>query len=62
MAIKNTILGWLRSSPEKDEELEDAEIDEATREYSSDRADTIAETRFRGRAGEFEHDQDGPRH
>ena len=44
MAIKNTIFGWLRSTPDKDEELEEAEADEATREYSADRADTIAET------------------
>ena len=28
---------------------------------SPDRADTIAETRFRSRPGEFEGDQDGPR-
>lgn len=61
MAIKDTILGWLRSTPQKDEELEDAAIDEATREYSSDRADGIAEGRFRSRPGEFEHEQDGPR-
>jgi hypothetical protein len=62
MAIKNTILSWLRSTPEKDEELGEAEVDEATREYSSDRADTIAETRMRTQPGEFEGDQDGPRH
>jgi hypothetical protein len=61
MALKNTILGWLRSTPDKDEELEEAEADEATREYSADRADTIAETRFRSRPGEFESEQDGPR-
>jgi hypothetical protein len=62
MAIKNTILGWLRSTPDKKEELEEAEADELTREYSSDRADSIAESRFRSRPGEFEGDQDGPRH
>ena len=61
MGIRDTVLGWLRSTPDKDEEFEDAEIDEATREYSSDRADTIAETRFMGQPGEFEHDQDGSR-
>ena len=61
MGIKETVLGWLSSTPDKTEELEDAEIDEATREYSSDRADFIAESRLRGRPGEFEHDQDGPR-
>ena len=62
MAIKNTILGWLRTTPKKDEELEEAEADEAAREYSSDRADTIAGTQLRSQPGEFEHDQDGPRH
>ena len=62
MAIKTTILGWLRSTPDKNDELDEAEADEAAREYSSDRADTIVETRFRGRPGEFEGDQDGPRH
>ena len=61
MGIKETVLGWLGSTPDKAEELEDAEIDEATREYSSDRADFIAESRFRGRPGEFEGEQDGPR-
>lgn len=62
MAFKDTILGWLRSTPDKNEELEEAEADEATREYSSDRADTIAETKLRARPDEFEADQDGPRH
>ena len=61
MGIRETMLGWLRSTPDKDEELEDAEIDEATREYSSDRADAIAEGRFRSQPGEFEGDQEGPR-
>lgn len=62
MALKNTILGWLRSTPDKNEDLDEAEADEATREYSSDKADTIAETRFRGMPGEFESDQEAPRH
>jgi hypothetical protein len=62
MALKDTILGWLRSTPDKNETLEEAEADEASREYSSDKADTIAETRFRGMPGEFESDQETPRH
>ena len=62
MGFKDTILGWLRSTPGKGDDLEEAEADEAEREYSSDRADTISETRLRGRPGEFEGDQDGPRH
>lgn len=61
MAIKETILGWLRSTPDKNEDLDEAEADELTREYSSDRADTIAETKMRTRPSEFEGDQDAPR-
>ena len=42
MGIKDTVRGWLSSTPDKADELEDAEADELTREYSADRADTIA--------------------
>ena len=42
MGIKDTLLGWLSSTPDKEDELEDAEADELTREYSADRADTVA--------------------
>jgi len=62
MGLKDTLLGWLRSTPEKSDELEDAEIDEATKQYSSDRTDTMLEERFGSRPGEFESEQDGPRH
>ena len=34
MGIKDTVLGWLSSTPDKEDELEDAEADELTREYS----------------------------
>ena len=61
MALKNRILGWLRSTPEKDEELEEAEIDEATREYSAGRADTIAGFELGGGRGDFDRDQQAPR-
>ena len=36
MGIKDTLLGWLSSTPDKEDELEDAEADELTREYSED--------------------------
>ena len=62
MAIKDTILGWLRSTPDKNEELEEAEADEATREYSSDKADAIAERRIHTMHDEFDSDQEAPRH
>ena len=61
MGIKETVLGWLGSTPDKTEDSEDAEIDETTREYSWDHTNFIAESRFRGRPGEFEGEQDGPR-
>jgi len=61
MSLKTTILGWLRSTPEKDEALEDAEIDAATKEYSSQRTDTMLEERFGSVPGEFEAEQEGPR-
>ena len=61
MGIKDTVLGWLRSTPTDSEELEDAEADEAEREYAAEKADEIAANRFRSRPGEFESDQDAPR-
>lgn len=61
MALKNKILGWLGRTPEKDEALEDAEVDEATREYSAERADTIAGFELGGGRGDFERDQEAPR-
>lgn len=61
MALKSKILGWLRSTPAKDDELEDAEADELTREYSAGRADTIAGFELGGGRGDFERDQEAPR-
>ena len=60
MGIKDTVLGWLSSTPEKADELEDAEADELTREYSADRADTVAGFELGGGRGEFDHDQEAP--
>ena len=61
MGIKDTVLGWLRSTPDESEELEDAEADEAEREYAAEKADEIAANRLRSRPGEFESDQSAPR-
>jgi hypothetical protein len=61
MGLKDTVLGWLRGTPDKSDELEDAEIDAATKEYSEERADDMVDKRFGTSAGEFEGDQDAPR-
>ena len=61
MGIKDTVLGWLRTTPDKQDELEDAEADELTREYSADRADTVAGFELGGGRGDFERDQEAPR-
>jgi hypothetical protein len=61
MGVKDTVLGWLRSSPDKSEDLEDAEIDAATRDYSSHKTDQMLEERFGSRPGEFDSEPDGPR-
>ena len=44
MGIKETVLGWLRTTPDKDKDLEEAAIDEASREYSAEKADAKAES------------------
>ncbi len=62
MGIRETVMGWLRSTPDKNEELEDAEADEVTREYSAERADTVAGFELGGGRGDFESDQEAPRH
>ena len=53
MGIKDTLLGWLSSTPDK--------ADELTREYSADRADTVAGFELGGGRGDFESDQEAPR-
>ena len=63
MALRNTILGWLRRDDEKSDDLDKAEADAATREYADERAETLMEERFGSRPGEFEADgQEAPRH
>jgi hypothetical protein len=61
MGLKDTVLGWFRSTPDKADELEDAEADELTREYSADRADTVAGFELGGGRGDFDRDQEAPR-
>ena len=60
MAMKNTILGWLRRPPEKDEEQ--PEIDATPGRKSSDKEDILSADRFGMRGLDFEDDQDKPRH
>ena len=62
MAIRNTILGWLRRPPGKDEELEQAEMDARPGRRSSDKEDFIAAEKFGVRSREFDGRQDKPRH
>lgn len=62
MAIKTTILGWLRRPPGRDEELKQAEIDARPGRRSSDKEDFIAAEKFGMRSREFEGGQDKPRH
>jgi hypothetical protein len=61
MGLKNTILGWIRSDPDKSDELEDAEIDAADKEYSEQKAENMMQERFGSTPDEFESDQSAPR-
>jgi hypothetical protein len=61
MALKDTILGWLRRDDGSSEELDDAEVDAATRAYSEERTDDMIDKRFGTSPGEFESDQSAPR-
>ena len=62
MGIKDTILGWLRSDEGKSDELEDAEIDAADKAHAEEKAENITQERFGSVPGEFESDQEAPRH
>ena len=62
MALKETILGWLGRTPDKSDELEDAEIDAADKEYAEHQAENVTQERFGSVPGEFEQDQEAPRH
>jgi hypothetical protein len=63
MAIKDTVLGWLRSTPEEDQEPEETDIDLRPARKSTDKEDVMAAPRWGMRLGsEFEDDQEKPRH
>ncbi len=62
MALKNTILGWLRQTPdEADEKLADAEAKLTEDQYQGAADDMRVDARLGARPGEFESDQSGPR-
>jgi len=62
MGLKNTILGWIRTDSDKNDDLEDAEIDAADKEYAEQKTDNIVQERFGSTPDEFESDQSAPRH
>ncbi len=61
MGLKETVLGWFRSTPDEGKELEDAEIDKRSDEYGVERGNVETDLRSGSHAGEFESDQDAPR-
>ena len=61
MSLMDTIRGWFRSDQGKSDELEDAEIDAATKEYSEERTDDMVDRRLGTSPDEFESDQSAPR-
>ena len=61
MGIRETVLGWLRTTPDKDEDLEEAANDEVAREYSAEKADAKANSLRWSSPDEFESDQQAPR-
>jgi hypothetical protein len=60
MGLKDTILGWLGRTPDKSDELEDAQIDAATKEYSEQRTEQMMDQPFGRNPDEFEGDQSAP--
>jgi len=62
MSLKDTILGWIRTDPDKSDALEDAEIDAADKEYAKQKPDKLLQERFGSMPGEFESDQERPPH
>jgi hypothetical protein len=61
MGLKETLLGWLRRTPEADAGLERAATDTATREYSEEKTDGLVDSRLGSGHDEFEADERGPR-
>lgn len=60
MGIRETVLGWLRQDPEKDEQERDGEANEIDRAYGNTAGDTYTEQRLGG-GDHFDADQSGPR-
>ena len=61
MGLKETVLGWFRSSPDKSEDLEIAEIEKRSDEYGAGRGNLETDLRTGSHPGEFESDQAAPR-
>lgn len=61
MALKNTILGWLRQDPDKAKQERDGEANEIDREYGNTAGDTYTAQRLGG-GDHFDDDQRPPGH
>jgi len=61
MGLKETVLGWFRSSPHESKDLEIAEIEKRSHEYGIERGNVETDLRAGSNSGEFESDQDAPR-
>ena len=59
MALKNTILGWLRQDPDKDKQERAGEANEIDREYGDLGGDTYTHQRLGG-GDHFDDDQRPP--
>lgn len=60
MGLKETVLGWFRSTPDESKDLETAEIEKRSNEYGVGRGNVETDLRTGSHAGEFESDQDAP--
>ena len=61
MGLKETVLGWFRSTPDESKDLETAEIEKRSNEYGVGRGNVETDLRTGSHSGEFESDQDAPR-
>jgi hypothetical protein len=60
MALKNTILGWLRQDPDKGKQERQAEANEVDREYGNAEADAYTDLRLGSGRDHFEDDESAP--
>lgn len=60
MALKDTILGWLRQDPEKGKKEREGEANEVEREYGNLEGDQYTDFRLGGGADRFDADQQAP--